>query len=202
MAAGVRLIADGPYHSRNETEEFDVVSAVVMTLDADLARQIISPSLSQSDLRFSNQLPPEDRTFAYGTGMPATRPVNHRVQLLTDGSLHGIANCIGPGTGRLRESDDVTVYFVREGRMIVGTRVELSGTMMVSGLSPGVYRVIGSGTDGNSAIALESVGPDEDRIARQRFDVNIRNDLNDLDARVVSSVGADGRSECPPRWAI
>ena len=58
MAAGVRLIADGPYHSRNETEEFDVVSAIVMTLDVDLARQIISPSLSQSDLRFSNQLPP------------------------------------------------------------------------------------------------------------------------------------------------
>ena len=162
---GIRIVAEDLNDITNDSEEFDLVSAVVMGSDANLSGQIVSPSPASEDVRFSNPVNAEDTAFPFGTGAPATSLMNHRVQLLNDGSLHGIANRFDPRTGRLREIDDVIVYFVREGHLIARTRVERSGSFVVSGLSPGIYSVIGTGTDGAFAIAVEVVNHDAMQVA-------------------------------------
>ncbi len=189
---GIRIVAEDLNYIANRSEEFDLVSAVVMGSDANLAGQIISPSIANRDLRFSNQVNAADAAFPFGSGIPATSLMNHRVQLLADGSLHGITNCFDPRTGRLREIDDVIVHFVREGRLIARTRVERSGSFVVSGLSPGIYSVIGTGTDGTFAIGVEVVSPDVEQVAAthsiSKYETTAMVNVLELSAAVVPSV--------------
>lgn len=116
-------------------------------------------------MRFSGQANAADQTFPYGAGIPATSLITHRVQLQADGRLHGTANCIDPRTGRLREINDVIVYFVRDNQLIARTRVERSGEFVVTGLSAGTYSVMGTGTDGAFAVAVEIVDQNGGEIA-------------------------------------
>ncbi len=189
---GIRIVAEDLNNTANQSEKFDVVSAVVMGSDANLAGQIISPGLANRDLRFSNQVNAADAAFPFGTGIPATSLMNHRVHLLADGSLHGIANCLDPRTGRLREIDDVVVYFCREGRLVARTRVERSGDFVVSGLLPGIYSVIGTGTDGIFAIAVEVVNHEVEPVAvtgsMSRYETTAIVTMLELSAAMVPSV--------------
>ena len=162
---GMRLIGEDDENIANEVQEFDVISATVFNSDANLASQIISPGVYSNAPRFAGQANAVAETFPYGSGSPATSLNNHRVQLLADGSLHGTANCLDPRTGRLREINDAIVYFVRDGQLIARTRVERSGEFAVSGLSAGVYSVVGTGADGAFAIAVEIIGHDDQQIA-------------------------------------
>lgn len=162
---GIRFIAEDDRNIANNVQEFDVISATVVASDANIASQILAPDLSGNNLRFTGPSNAGDETFPFGAGIPATSLINHHVQLLPDGSLHGTANCIDPRTGRLREIQDVIVYFVRDNQLIARTRVEPSGEFAVSGLSAGTYSVIATGTDGAFAIAVEIIGRSEEEIA-------------------------------------
>ena len=94
--------------------------------------------------------------------------------------------------GGSEKSDDVIVCFVREGRLIARTRVERSGSFVASGLSPGIYSVIGTGTDGSFAIAVEVVSHDEEQVAAthslSKYETTSMVTMPELSAAVVPSV--------------
>lgn len=189
---GVRLTSNGDSNIASNVQEFDVISSTVVAADAKLSSQIIAPGISRNELRFAGQLSAVDETFRFGVGIPATSLIKHRVQLLADGSLHGTVNCMDPRTGRLREIEDAIVYFVRDNQLIARTRVERSGEFAVSGLSAGIYSVVGAGADGAFAIAVEIIG-------RSDPEMSAMGSLSKLEPTSVASTLELASALVPPR---
>ena len=157
---GVNLVATDETHPA--TNEIDVDSALVSGADLGIVRQLISAKLPKADLRFDKSAGDEDQKFPVGSGDLSTSVVGHRIQLQKDGRLRGVINLLDSRTGRFREVLDLTVYFVREGKVVGKTEVENNGEFLVAGLAPGAHSVVGVGKDGTFAIGVEIIGADQE----------------------------------------
>lgn len=160
MLYGINLVESDEKHPA--TNEIDVDSAVVSGPDLGVVRQLISAKLPKSDLRFNESVGDEDQKFPLGEGDIATSVVGHRVQLQKDGRLRGVINLLDERTGRIREVLDLTIYFVREGKIVGKADVENNGEFFVAGLAPGAYSVAGVGKDGTFALGIEIIGAEQE----------------------------------------
>lgn len=157
---GINLVASDETHPA--TNEIDVDSAVVSGADLGIVRQLISAKLPKADLRFNQAAVGDDEKFPFGTGDVSTSVVGHRVQLQKDGRLRGVINLLDDRTGRIREVLDLTIYFVREGKIVGKSEVENDGEFLIAGLTPGAHSVVGVGKDGTFALGIEIVGSEEE----------------------------------------
>ena len=161
MLFGVRLAAPtdaSAVAGIGNSVELDIDSAVVASADVKMAYEMIGGSLADSDQRFSADLSTSDDEFQIGTGDAATSLVGHRVQLQDDGTLHGEVNILDERTGRHREILDLTVHFLKNGRIEASAEVDNNGAFIATGLTTGVHSVIGTGKDGVFAVGIEIVG--------------------------------------------
>ncbi|MFN9720856.1 MAG: hypothetical protein ACK58L_19345 [Planctomycetota bacterium] len=141
--------------------ELDLNSAVVMNADVTLARQMIASALSQygsGELRFTEEASAEDDQFKFGQGEKSTSLFAQPVKLENDGSLKGEVNILDERTGRHREIKNMTVSFLRDGQVVHSAEVNHNGEFSATGLLPGLYSVIGAGSDGVFAIGVEVLG--------------------------------------------
>lgn len=166
MLYGVRFVAPKPGEVPGQVD-LQIDSAVVMGSDVSQARSLIMEALDDEEVRFVEEVVPEDEQFPYGTGAKATSLLSHRIQLHADGNLYGEVNVLDERTGRHREVLDMTVHFILDGRIVQSTPVENSGRFVTSGLGPGLYSVVGTGRDGVFAVGLQIVatGYDQDAAA-------------------------------------
>lgn len=157
---GINLVASDEEHPA--TNEIDIDAAVVSGADLGIVRQLISSRLPKADLRFDQAVGDEDQRFPFGEGDISTSVVSHRVQLQKDGRLRGVINLLDERTGRFREILDLTVYFVREGKIVGKAEVENNGEFLIAGLVPGGHSVVGVGKDGTFALGIEVIGAEEE----------------------------------------
>jgi hypothetical protein len=153
---GINLVAseDG----QPSANEIDIDSAVVSGADLSLVRQIINSKLSDGDLRFKGAVSADDEEFPVAAGEISTSIVGHRIQLQKDGRLKGSINLMDGRTGRIREIMDLSIFFIREGKIAGRTDVDANGEFYVAGLAPGVHSVVGVGKDGTFAFSVEIIG--------------------------------------------
>ncbi len=147
--------------------EFDVDSAVAFGADIATVKELMSPSLQNEDKRFATEVAVKDQEFDFGAGEVSTTVQRHRVRLQNDGSLKGEANIIDERTGRVRETLDLTVHFVKDGVNVASSEVANDGSFIATGLSPGVHSIVAVGQDGIMVTAVDLVGMnDEDNQAQ------------------------------------
>ena len=157
---GINLVPSDEEHPANN--EIDVVSSMVSGPDVGIVRQLISAKLPKADLRFDQAAGDEDQKFPLGEGDVSTSVVGHRVQLQKDGRLRGAINLLDERTGRVREVLDLTIYFVREGKIAGKAEVENNGEFIVAGLVPGAHSLVGVGKDGTFALGIEIIGAEQE----------------------------------------
>jgi hypothetical protein len=157
---GINLVASDEKHPA--TNEIDVDSAVVSGPDLGIVKQLISAKLPKADLRFDQAAGDEDKKFPLGEGDVSTSVAGHQVQLQKDGRLRGAINLLDERTGRVREVLDLTIYFVREGKVVGKAEVENSGEFLVAGLVPGAHSIVGVGKDGTFALGIEIIGSEQE----------------------------------------
>lgn len=105
-----------------------------------------------------------------GAGEVSATVQRHRVRLQNDGSLKGEANIIDERTGRVRETLDLTVHFVKDGVNVASSEIANDGSFIATGLSPGVHSIVAVGQDGIMVTAVDLVGMnDEDHQAQRRW---------------------------------
>ena len=160
MLYGINLVESDEKHPA--TNEIDVDSAIVSGSDLSVVRQLISAKLPKAELRFDQAAGDEDQKFPLGEGDVSTSVVGHQVQLQKDGRLRGAINLLDERTGRIREVLDLTIYFVREGKLVGKAEVENSGEFLVAGLVPGGHSVVGVGKDGTFALGIEIIGAEQE----------------------------------------
>lgn len=153
---GLRLVE--PDDKNAASVETDIDSVVVRGADLETVRSIIAAQLTNGDVRFNVEQTLSDEAFPYGTGDVSTSLVGHRVMLQADGSLKGAISLMDERTGRLREVLDLTVYFVRDGKVVGKALVGNDGGFSVTGLNPGIHSVVGVGNDGTFAMGVEILG--------------------------------------------
>ena len=147
--------------------EFDVDSAVAFGADIATVKELMSPSLQNEDKRFATEVAVKDQEFDFGTGELSTTVQRHRVRLQNDGRVKGEANIIDERTGRVRETLDMTVHFVKDGVNVASSEVAHDGSFIATGLSPGVHSIVAVGQDGIMVTAADLVGMnDEDNQAQ------------------------------------
>jgi hypothetical protein len=172
MLYSVRLVSaeESSGEAPGAGPEFDVDSAVVSGVDVGIARDLIMNGLVSEDVRFSGDLAEQDNKFHVGSGPGATSVSGHRVQLQPDGSLQGEVSIMDERTGKVREVLDMTVHFIQGGREVVASEVDRGGKFVVSGLTPGLFSVVGTGRDGVFAVGVDVLGsayePDSDPIGK------------------------------------
>lgn len=145
--------------------ELDLSAAVVMNADLSVARQMIAETLSRygsDELRFTEELKADDDEFKFGHGQQSTGLFAHSVKLQNDGTLKGQVNILDERTGRHREVKNMTVNFLRDGQVVHAAEVNNNGDFSATGLIPGLYSVVGTGSDGVFAIGVEVLGSTQD----------------------------------------
>ncbi len=150
-----------------EEAELDLSSAVVMNADVKVARQMIAAALSQfgsGELRFTEEPKAEDEEFKFGQGEKSTSLFAQPVKLQDDGTLKGEVNILDERTGRHREIKNMTVNFLRDGQVIHAAEVNNNGDFSATGLIPGLYSVVGTGSDGVFAIGIEVLGSTQEAV--------------------------------------
>jgi len=155
LMVGMRLIAENAEHTPVNPA---INSALTLSPDYELTKQLILARIGNRDLRFSSEVSAEDDSFPLGTGPPSTGLSGYTVQLRKDGSLQGVINLLDERTGRYRELMDLTVSFLRDGQMVASADVESDGTFVVTGVNPGLHTVVGSGKDGSFALTVNILG--------------------------------------------
>ena len=160
MLYGINLVAADENH--DSTNEIDIDSALVSGADVGIVRQLISSKLPKADLRFDSTAADDDQKFPFGGGDLSTSVARHRVQLQKDGRLRGSISLMDDRTGRFREVLDLTIYFVREGKIVGKSEVENNGEFLIAGLAPGFHSIVGVGKDGTFALGVEIVGAEQE----------------------------------------
>lgn len=160
---GIRLVASDEKIAANVVTDID--SAAVSGIDVGLVRSLISEKMTNGDVRFNSEPVENDDSFPFGVGDVATSFASHRVQLQEDGSLKGLVNLLDDRTGRVREVLDLTVYMIKNGKMVGQADVENNGQFLVPDLSPGIYSIVGVGKDGTFAFGVEALAADFDAAA-------------------------------------
>lgn len=128
--------------------ELGMDSAVASGPDIATVREIIGPFLNTEEKRFTNELVTDDQEFSFGSNETSTTLRKHPVRLHENGVLKGSISVLDERTGRLREVLDMTVHFIRNGVRVVSAEVSNDGSFSASGLTAGVYSVVGVGQDG------------------------------------------------------
>ena len=160
MLYGIKLVATN--ENQGSINEIDIDSALVSAADVGIVRQLISSKLPKADLRFASAATEDEQKFPLGSGDLSTSVAGHRVQLQKDGRLRGSINLMDDRTGRIREVLDLSIYFVREGKIVAKSDVENNGEFLAAGLEPGFHSVVGVGKDGTFALGVEIVGADQE----------------------------------------
>ncbi len=155
LMVGMRLIAENAEHTPVNPA---INAALTLSPDYQLTKQLILAQMGVRDLRFSSEVSAYDDSFPLGSGPPATAMSGYTVQLKKDGSLHGEINLLDERTGRYREVMDVTVHFLRDGKIVTFANVEPDGSFVATGLNPGLHTVVGSGRDGICALTVNILG--------------------------------------------
>jgi hypothetical protein len=165
MLFGAHLVAPNPLAGDTPEVQLSMDSAVVAEADVALARELILSGLTREALRFSEAATEEDDKFFYGKGEPSTSLFNQPIQLRPDGTLHGSVSLLDERTGRIREVLDMSVFFLRNGRISQSAAVNRNGSFAVSGLTPGLYSVVGKGLDGAFAVGVEVLAAESNAVA-------------------------------------
>ncbi len=153
---GINLVASED--DQPSENEIDIDSAVVSGADLSIVRKIINSKLPDGDLRFKGAVSTDDEEFPVAAGEISTSIVGHRIQLQKDGRLKGSINLMDGRTGLIREIMDLSIFFVREGKIVGRTDVGANGEFYVAGLAPGIHSVVGVGKDGTFALSVEIIG--------------------------------------------
>lgn len=143
--------------------ELDVDSVVAFGADIATIKELMSSSLQNEDKRFTKEVAVNDQEFNFGAGEVSATVQRHRVRVQDDGSLKGEVNIIDERTGRIRETLDMTLHFVKDGVKVASSEVANDGSFIATGLSLGVHSIVAVGKDGIMVCAVDLVGMNDEQ---------------------------------------
>ena len=124
-----------------------------------------SPSQSGQPVRFAAQ---PNQPVAIPTAQqeaeplpPAEGAIPNSVMLRADGTLKGSLRTFDPASGQTVPVVDVSVVFIRNGRVVATATPSRQGDFLVSTLRPGIHSIVVHGPGGFMAIGVPIVGFDE-----------------------------------------
>lgn len=126
-----------------------------------------SPSKSGQPVRFAaqpNQPVAIPTTQQEAEPLPPAEgaiPIPNSVMLRADGTLKGSLRTFDPASGQTVPVVDVSVVFIRNGRVVATATPSRQGDFLVSTLRPGIHSIVVHGPGGFMAIGVPIVGFDE-----------------------------------------